>query len=164
MQAKEVVDRFSVAAHGSRLAITRERSHEGQTSPSFTRSPERRAHKALTPHTHGSMDAQVDPSHRRSGQAHGSAARVEEEDSGGGREGEHGHLTHDHHGHLTHDHHHRVAEVLDAEFLHGDDFKTPLSPAQERPALCQHAGGSPRGYLHGCLLCRRRSTYYGCTY
>ena len=148
MQAKEVVDRFSVAAHGSRLAITRDRSHEGQTSPSFTRSPERRAHKALTPHTHGSMDA-----HGRSGQAHGSAARVDEEDSGGGRESEHGHLTHDHHGHLTHDHHHRVAEVLDAEFLHGDDFKTPLSPAQERPALCQH------GYLHGCLLCRRRSTY-----
>ena len=151
MQAKEVVDRFSVAAHGSRLAITRERSHEGQTSPNFTRSPERRAHKALTPHTHGSMDA-----HGRSGQAHGSAARVDEEESGGGRESEHGHL--------THDHHHRVAEVLDAEFLHGDDFKTPLSPAQERPALCQHAGGSPRGYLHGCLLCRRRSTYYGCTY
>ena len=49
-------------------------------------------------------------------------------------------------------------------WIHGDDFKTPLSPAQERPALCQHAGGSPRGYLHGCLLCRRRSTYYGCTY
>ena len=152
MQAKEVVDRFSVAAHGSRLAITRDRSHEGQTSPGFTRSPERRAHKALTPHTHGSMDT-----HGRSGQAHGSATRVDEEESGGGRESEHGHL--------THDHHHRVAEVLDAEFLHGDDFKTPLSPAQERPAstaLCQH-GASPRGCLHGCLLCRRRSTYYGCT-
>jgi hypothetical protein len=33
--------------------------------------------------------------------------------------------------HTTHDHHHRVTEVLDAEFIHGDDFKTPLTPAQE---------------------------------
>ena len=37
----------------------------------------------------------------------------------------------DHHHETTHDHHHRVTEVLDAEFIHGDDFKTPLTPAQE---------------------------------
>ena len=62
-----------------------------------------------------------------SGQISGSTAWVDDDESNGGREGEHCHL--------THDHHHRVAEVLDAEFLHGDGFKTPLSPAQEGRSL-----------------------------
>ena len=94
-------------------------SHEEDEISPDLRSPDRRSHKAQA---HGSVD-----SHGRSSQPRGSTAWVDDCDDNGGREGEHCHL--------THDHHHRVAEVLDAEFLHGDGFKTPLSPAQERRSL-----------------------------
>ena len=90
-------------------------SHEEDEISPDLRSPDRRSHKAQA---HGSVD-----SHGRSSQPRGSTAWVDDCDDNGGREGEQ-------HCHLTHDHHHRVAEVLDAEFLHGDGFKTPLSPAQ----------------------------------
>ena len=113
MQAKDVVDRLSAQGGGRRRRPSEGAGHEplavhggshedGEISPDHLRTPDRRSHKA---HAHGPVDSHGRCGDGRCAQPRASSTWVNDEDSGGGREGEL-------HCHLTHDHHHRVAEVL----------------------------------------------------